>query len=262
MQLIDWFTVAAQIINFLVLLWLLKRFLYQPILNTLEQRQQQLTDRWDAAETEKQRAIAAEKDHRQAQRELAETREQRLQQVRAEAEQLRQDLMQRAREEVAQMRTQWEQGLADEQAAFLSAVQQQLTQQVVAIARQVLQDLANAELEQQTVATFTQQLRSLTADAQQELTQALQDNADPVVVQTHFELPDAQRQAIMEALQATAAINGQAVEFQQDADLIFGVQLQNGSYTIGWTADEYLRHLVQDMAQTIQPQTDAAPAAA
>ena len=34
-MLIDWFTVAAQVVNFLILVWLLKRFLYQPILNAI-----------------------------------------------------------------------------------------------------------------------------------------------------------------------------------------------------------------------------------
>jgi len=42
---IDWLTVAAQITNFLVLVWLLHRFLYQPITNAMEQRQAQIEKR-------------------------------------------------------------------------------------------------------------------------------------------------------------------------------------------------------------------------
>src|ERR1700722_10853037 len=37
-MLIDWFTVGAQVINFIVLEWLLKRFLYKPVLNAIEAR--------------------------------------------------------------------------------------------------------------------------------------------------------------------------------------------------------------------------------
>ena len=36
---IDWFTVFAQVINFLILVWLLKQFLYKPILNAIEARE-------------------------------------------------------------------------------------------------------------------------------------------------------------------------------------------------------------------------------
>ncbi|MGB5444499.1 MAG: F0F1 ATP synthase subunit B, partial [Psychromonas sp.] len=52
---IDWFTVLAQIINFLVLVWLLKRFLYQPILDALDARERRIAKTLsDAADTEKQ----------------------------------------------------------------------------------------------------------------------------------------------------------------------------------------------------------------
>ena len=41
-MLIDWFTVAAQALNFLVLVWLLKRFLYQPVLDAISTREQRI----------------------------------------------------------------------------------------------------------------------------------------------------------------------------------------------------------------------------
>ncbi len=41
-MLIDWFTVAAQALNFLILAWLLKRFLYQPILQAIDAREKRI----------------------------------------------------------------------------------------------------------------------------------------------------------------------------------------------------------------------------
>ena len=38
-MLIDWFTIGAQALNFLILVWLLKRFLYRPILNAIDARE-------------------------------------------------------------------------------------------------------------------------------------------------------------------------------------------------------------------------------
>ena len=38
-MLVDWFTVAAQALNFLVLAWLLKRFLYRPVLDAIDARE-------------------------------------------------------------------------------------------------------------------------------------------------------------------------------------------------------------------------------
>ena len=39
-MLIDWFTIAAQAVNFLILIWLMKRYLYQPILRAIASREQ------------------------------------------------------------------------------------------------------------------------------------------------------------------------------------------------------------------------------
>ena len=41
-MLIDWFTVGAQVVNFLILVWLLKRFLYRPILNAIDVREKRI----------------------------------------------------------------------------------------------------------------------------------------------------------------------------------------------------------------------------
>jgi len=41
-MLIDWFTVGAQIVNFLILVWLLKHFLYKPILDAIDAREKKI----------------------------------------------------------------------------------------------------------------------------------------------------------------------------------------------------------------------------
>ncbi len=56
----DWFTVVAQIINFLILVALLKRFLYGPIIRAMDRREAEIASRMDAAsdktaDAEKQR---------------------------------------------------------------------------------------------------------------------------------------------------------------------------------------------------------------
>ena len=41
-MLIDWFTVGAQALNFLILVWLMKRFLYKPILHAIDAREKRI----------------------------------------------------------------------------------------------------------------------------------------------------------------------------------------------------------------------------
>ena len=53
---INWFTVIAQIINFLILVWLLKRFLYKPVLNAIDEREKKIAAQLSDAETKKAEA--------------------------------------------------------------------------------------------------------------------------------------------------------------------------------------------------------------
>ena len=53
---IDWFTVVAQAINFLILVWLLKRFLYKPILHAIDEREKGIAAQLAQAEAKKAEA--------------------------------------------------------------------------------------------------------------------------------------------------------------------------------------------------------------
>ena len=51
-MLVDWFTVGAQLLNFILLVWLMKRFLYQPVLDAIAAREQKIAAQLaDAAAT-------------------------------------------------------------------------------------------------------------------------------------------------------------------------------------------------------------------
>lgn len=55
-MLIDWFTVGAQALNFLILVWLMKRFLYRPVLNAIDAREKRIATQ--IAEAEAKEAAA------------------------------------------------------------------------------------------------------------------------------------------------------------------------------------------------------------
>ena len=51
-MLIDWFTVGAQALNFIVLVWLMKRFLYRPVLDAIAAREQRIAQQLAEAATQ------------------------------------------------------------------------------------------------------------------------------------------------------------------------------------------------------------------
>src|SRR5271169_6389217 len=55
-MLIDWFTVGAQALNFIILVWLMKRFLYQPILHAIDAREKRIATELADADAKKAEA--------------------------------------------------------------------------------------------------------------------------------------------------------------------------------------------------------------
>src|SRR5277367_4579663 len=58
-MLIDWFTVGAQAINFLILVWLLRRFLYKPVLAAIDAREKKVAAKIGDAESQEAKAKTA-----------------------------------------------------------------------------------------------------------------------------------------------------------------------------------------------------------
>ena len=77
----DWFTFIAQLINFALLLVLLRVFLYRPVLDVMEQREKQLTDLWQAAEAARGDAATALKKLEAEKHDLSEKRLERLNRI-------------------------------------------------------------------------------------------------------------------------------------------------------------------------------------
>ncbi len=57
-MLIDWFTVGAQALNFVILVWLMKRFLYKPILDAIDAREKRIATELADAGRKKSRSPA------------------------------------------------------------------------------------------------------------------------------------------------------------------------------------------------------------
>ncbi|MAT15951.1 MAG: F0F1 ATP synthase subunit B, partial [Planctomyces sp.] len=75
---IDWFTFTAQIINFLVLVWLLSHFLYKPIVNAMNDRQARIAAEHEQALSAKRDADSAAAAFQQKTEELAHAKDELL----------------------------------------------------------------------------------------------------------------------------------------------------------------------------------------
>lgn len=256
-MLIDPFTVLAQIVNFLILVALLRHFLYGPITRAMTQREQTIAARLNQAKQQETVAQQETARLRQMQHDFAAHRDQRLTELRSQLDDQRLALLAAAKAEVGQAKARWYQSLEQEKAGVLRAFRQQSAYQLAQTLRQVLTDLADTDLEQQVVNTFLTRLGQLPESEQQVLQTALaMADGAPVVVRSSWPLAEEARQAIAAAVQTTAAhpIN---LHFDTNADLSCGIELRTPGYKLDWNLAAYLDNLEHALAlnldASIQP---------
>jgi F-type H+-transporting ATPase subunit b len=259
-MLIDWFTVGAQALNFLILVWLMKRFLYKPILNAIDVREKRIATELANADAKK---AEAQKEHDEFQHKNAEFDQQRaalLTKATDEAKAERQRLLDEARNAALALRSKRQETLRDEEQNLHQAITRRTQQEVFAIARKALTDLATTSLEERMGEVFTRRLREMDGKAKDALGKALKTASDPGIVRSTFDVPADQRAAIQNALNETFSAEIR-VRFETSPDLISGIELTTNGQKLAWSIADYLASLEKGVDELLKdkPEVKAGP---
>lgn len=255
-MLIDWFTVCAQIVNFLVLVALLKHFLYGPIIRAMDAREQTIAGRLAEAEQKAAAARAAEQSFLEKNREIADKTTGMLARAKQDADARRAELIDHARREVIRLKAGWQDAVQREQETFVRHLRQMAGRQVYAISRRALADLCSANLEARTVDVFLSRLRDLVPEERQKFAEAVRATDAVLTVRSAFPLSTALQDTLTAAVHGMIAF-GAAVDFETVPELIMGIELKTRGHKISWSLENYLTILETRaraaLAQTIQP---------
>src|ERR1700733_1656585 len=153
-MLIDWFTVGAQAVNFLILVWLMKRFLYKPVLAAIAAREKKIADELQQAAAAQSQAEKERNDLRVQTESLQGQREELLRAAVADAGAQRQRLLDTARKESEDLRSKLTAAATVERAELNRELVTRTRQEVFALTRKTLADLAGTTLEAQMLEVF------------------------------------------------------------------------------------------------------------
>jgi F-type H+-transporting ATPase subunit b len=248
---LDWLTVAAQIVNFLVLVWLLQRFLYRPITDAMARREARIEARLAEAKDARARVEAEAERLRQKQEELDASREEMLREARREAHDLRNQMENDLRKEMEARRKTWEDHLEEARDEFARSLQQRAGHQVVDIVGRILKDYAGSDLDAQVAGTFVDRLAALDAEARDKLKAAAGRADGPARIASSVPLKPAARSQITRAIHEHIAPNIE-VEYGEDDDLLLGLRLTIGQQTVEWSATRFLGRLETTLDEVIE----------
>lgn len=276
-MLIDWFTVGAQTLNFLVLVWLMKRFLYQPVLKAIDAREQHMAQTLANAAQQQASAQQEREAFQQRNANFDQQRASQLAALQADMAAERSRLLAGTRQAAEALRTQQHRALASELQHLHQHMAQRTQQEAFALANQTLSDLADTTLQAQMVAVLARRLSEMDPPARLALTQALgaaspattaaTDPAhaatpSPVQVRSAFELSPAEQDQLRQALgQVLGTATEAPMVFSTAPEVLGGLELTANGWKLAWHLADHIAAMAQRV-EALATQTASAATSA
>jgi F-type H+-transporting ATPase subunit b len=252
-MLIDWFTVGAQILNFVVLVFLLKRFLYKPILNAIDAREKRVAAELANADLKLSEAhLSRDELHAKSTR-FDEERGALLATAINHAKVEAQRLLDNARQAADALTLQRNLALQSDTAKLSDELSRLAAAESINIARRLLKDLAGVDLEARICEVFARRLRAIDSKKKESLGILLTSPAGNAVIASSFELSSGDKLTIQTALNETFSADIH-LHFETSSNAIGGIELSVGGQRLSWTIADYLRTLEEKFAALLSAQ--------
>jgi F-type H+-transporting ATPase subunit b len=241
----SWVDVALQGINFLVLVWLLERVLYRPVLAVIARRRQEVQERLDGAAAERARADALRAELEGATAALAGQADRTLEAARARAEEEAALLRDAARREAAAIVDDGRRRLARDEVEQAQRLTSAAGELAAVMAERLLRD-AGASPTALLLERTLVHVEDLDPARREALRRGLDGGA--VTLATAVALAEEERAAATTRLARGLGVQPERVAFALDPSLLGGAEVRLPSCAVGFTWRGALDQLAQEVS--------------
>lgn len=228
---LNWSTFVLEIINFLVLVWILKRFLYRPVLSILDKRREKIEQSMVEAKQQHDDAVALEQQYHERlntweheKLQLRETLQQELQEERKQKlEALKNELdTEREKARVIEQRSQ-----SETQRQYHHKAHEQAAR----FASKVLTAVASEDVESRLFDLFIKSFDELSEAKQKNIINAYKSASDTITVSSVFTLSTEQKKLLEQKISelVNQPVN---VTYTQDKTLLAGLRISIGAWAL------------------------------
>jgi len=250
-MLIDWFTVGAQVVNFLILMVLLKIFLYDRVIRAMDEREQKIASRFEEADQKQKNAQERREKIEEEKKAFDEQREKMLGEARDAADSKKEALEKEARADVDDQRARWIEALEKEKEALARDVQKAAARQVFSIVRHVLKDMADEELQDRLVQVFSARIQEMDREQKRQLTEGLKEKEPSAALLSDVAISTSNRQKITRLLHKEIHADLD-VDYRMAKDFVGGLELRVPGKKIAWNLQAYLEELEEEVLQALE----------
>lgn len=236
----SWSTFVLEIVNFLVLMWILKRFLYKPVLDVIARRRAGIEKRLADAEA---RHADAERMQEQYEGRLADWDQERQQAREGLAREIEVERTRKLAELQTALKQEQEKArvaATRHQADAMNKMEETALTQGARFVTRLLEQAAGPDTETRLVDLAITELTQLPAERSAALRNSYGKTPEVIAVVSAFPLPDEQRQRLAQAL-ATVADADIPLRFEENSGLLAGVRITIGDWILGANLQDELK---------------------
>lgn len=244
---ISWFEIIAQIINFFIILFILQKLLYKPVMKAMEQRQERIQKAQVEADAKMKDATKLMAEYDKKIEGIQKERQEILEEARTQAQERKESLFASYQKEAETKRHAYLKEIEDEKESFIRRLRKNLGEGAVRIAARILDVISSKELEEEVFNTFVSEIKNLKQNIPdfKDL-----ENEEKVQIHSFKALSQKEKKAIEDALKQQLQ-SVKEIEYETDSALILGYALYLQSYTVHTNIQSYLDDIEKDIIKDL-----------
>ncbi len=244
---ISWFEIIAQIINFFIILFLLQKLLYKPILNVMAARQERIQKSQIEADEKMDEAEKLMNQYNKKMADIQKEKQDIMDGARKEAEEKKEALLENYRQEAESKRNAYLKEIDDEKERFIANLRKKLGSGAVAIASHIVSTVSSKDLDKEVFQRFVANLK----DLGQEIPNMESLDEETIDIYSARELSDDEKKTVEDVLNKQIQ-HIQQIEYRIDPDLIVGYEMHLQTYTVHASVKNYLDEIEQDIIKNLE----------
>lgn len=248
---INWVTFFAQIVNLFVLVWLLKKFLYRPILNAVDKRQAEIIGRVDKARQEQ--ALAEEEHNKllQKQADFNAQKQKLYDDTTQEIEAYKNRQLVEIETEKQKLRAKMQHDLIRENETLQLEIRNLLADNFITLSRKILSELSASTPLHQIIDLFKKKVSALPKNQKEKIKKFYLKQSIIRIISSD-DLSEDMKEKMREFLKSELDFKENLkIQFEKDSSLILGIEMVVGDVSLEWNLKNYLDEYHANLNKTL-----------
>lgn len=244
-------TFGAQLINLFLLIWILKHFLYQPVLAIIDKRRKEIEAQFHEADEKLASATTLEKDLAEQKKLFDNQRQVRLDALDNEISQQKKQMINELEQNYQTKRQQLQDTLNNAWITAENSIHNMLASEFIQLSQKVLTEWSNQTPMDQVLSLFKKKVNTLSQNQKASLQKILLKQKT-ILVNSSEPLTQKQKDFVKGVLLKDFVLPSKVkFQFKKQSTLILGLEIRLGNFLLDWSLNSYLEEVNQRLKQNI-----------